>query len=393
MSNKDVVFVFFGGLDISFCVFYLQECGYNVYIVFVDIGGVDDEECDFIEKCVVELGVISYVIVNGGLVIWEGFVKLFVWVGEGYQGQYLLLVLDCYLIVDVVLKCVVELGINIIVYGCMGMGNDQVCFDLVVKVLGDYQIIVLICEIQKEYIQICVYEQKYLEVCGFGVCVKQQVYIINENLLGVIMFGGEIDCWEVLGEGVCGWCVLCSEWLEQVLIVILKFVEGEVVELNGKVLLGDQILVQFNKLFVLYGVGCGVYIGDIVIGLKGCIVFEVLGLVLLLVVYCVLEDVVLIKQQNCFKLDVVCKWVELVYEGFYYDLLKIDIEVFLKFLQVKVNGEVVLEIRGGCVDVVVVKLLYLFNIKGVIYVQLVDWGVEEVEGFIKLFGMSLMFYV
>ena len=51
-----------------------------------------------------ELGVASHVTVDGGPAIWDGFVKPFVWAGEGYQGQYPLLVSDRYLIVDAALQ-------------------------------------------------------------------------------------------------------------------------------------------------------------------------------------------------------------------------------------------------------------------------------------------------
>jgi argininosuccinate synthase len=392
MSNKDVVLAFSGGLDTSFCVPYLQERGYNVHTVFADTGGVDDEERDFIEKRAAELGVTSHVTVNGGPAIWEGFVKPFVWAGEGYQGQYPLLVSDRYLIVDAALKRAAELGTNIIAHGCTGMGNDQVRFDLAVKALGDYQIIAPIREIQKEHTQTRAYEQKYLEERGFGVRAKQQAYTINENLLGLTMSGGEIDRWEAPGEGARGWCAPRSEWPEQALTVTLKFVEGEAVELDGKALPGDQILAQLNKLFAPYGVGRGVYTGDTVIGLKGRIVFEAPGLVSLLAAHRALEDAVLTKQQNRFKPDVARKWVELVYEGFFHDPLKTDIEAFLKSSQAKVNGEVVLETRGGRVDAVAVKSPHLLNTKGATYAQSADWGVEEAEGFIKLFGMSSTLY-
>lgn len=392
MSNKDVVLAFSGGLDTSFCVPYLQERGYNVHTVFADTGGVDDEERDFIEKRAAELGVASHVTVNGGPAIWEGFVKPFVWAGEGYQGQYPLLVSDRYLIVDAALKRAAELGTHIIAHGCTGMGNDQVRFDLAVKALGDYQIIAPIREIQKEHTQTRAYEQKYLEERGFGVRAKQQAYTINENLLGLTMSGGEIDRWEAPGEGARGWCAPRSEWPEQALTATLKFVEGEAVELDGKALPGDQILAQLNKLFAPYGVGRGVYTGDTVIGLKGRIVFEAPGLVSLLAAHRALEDAVLTKQQNRFKPDVARKWVELVYEGFYHDPLKTDIEAFLKSSQAKVNGEVVLETRGGRVDAVAVKSPHLLNTKGATYAQSADWGVEEAEGFIKLFGMSSTVY-
>lgn len=390
--QQDIVLAFSGGLDTSFCVPYLKERGWNVHTVFADTGGVDDEERDFIEKRAAELGVASHLTVNGGPAIWEGFVKPFVWAGEGYQGQYPLLVSDRYLIVDAALKRAAELGTNTIAHGCTGMGNDQVRFDLAVKALGDYQIIAPIREIQKEHTQTRAYEQKYLEERGFGVRAKQQAYTINENLLGLTMSGGEIDRWEAPGEGARGWCAPRSEWPEQALTVTLKFVEGEAVELDGKALPGDQILAQLNKLFAPYGVGRGVYTGDTVIGLKGRIVFEAPGLVSLLAAHRALEDAVLTKQQNRFKPHVARKWVELVYEGFYHDPLKTDIEAFLKSSQAKVNGEVVLETRGGRVDAVAVKSPHLLNTKGATYAQSADWGVEEAEGFIKLFGMSSTVY-
>jgi len=77
-----------------------------------------------------------------------------------------------------------------------------------------------------------------------------------------------------------------------------------------------------------------------------------------------------------------------VYEGFYHDPLKEDLEAFLQSSQSIVNGEVVLETRGGRVDAVAVTSPHILNAKGATYAQSADWGVEEAEGFIKLFGMS-----
>ncbi|MQP77726.1 argininosuccinate synthase [Stenotrophomonas sp. MYb238] len=391
-DSRDIVLAFSGGLDTSFCVPYLQERGWNVHTVFADTGGVDAEERETIEKRAAELGVASHVTVDGGPAIWAGFVKPFVWAGEGYQGQYPLLVSDRYLIVDAALRRAAELGTNAIAHGCTGMGNDQVRFDLAVKAQGDYRILAPIREIQKEHTQTRAYEQAYLEERGFGVRAKQKAYTINENLLGVTMSGGEIDKWEAPGEGARGWCAPRSAWPIEPLTVTLKFVEGEAVELDGKALPGEQILGKLNKLFAPYGVGRGVYTGDTVIGLKGRIVFEAPGLTALLAAHRALEDAVLTKQQNRFKPDVARKWVELVYEGFYHDPLKTDLEAFLQSSQGKVNGEVVLETRGARVDAVAVKSPHILNAKGATYAQSADWGVEEAEGFIKLFGMSSTLY-
>ena len=77
-----------------------------------------------------------------------------------------------------------------------------------------------------------------------------------------------------------------------------------------------------------------------------------------------------------------------VYEGFFHDPLKTDLEAFLVSSQRKVSGEVVLETQGGTVSAVAVRSPHILNAKGATYAQSADWGVAEAEGFIKLYGMS-----
>ena len=388
MTSKDIVLAFSGGLDTSFCVPYLKERGYAVHTVFADTGGVDAEERAYIEARAHELGVASHITVDGGPAIWHGFVKPFVWAGEGYQGQYPLLVSDRYLIVEAALKRCDELGTKLIAHGCTGMGNDQVRFDLAIKALGDYSIVAPIREIQKEHTAVRAYEQQYLEDRGFAVRAKQKSYTINENLLGLTMSGGEIDRWEAPGAGARGWCAPRAEWPAQPLRLTLRFERGEAVALDGAPLAGHALLAQLNARFAPYGVGRGLYTGDTTIGLKGRIIFEAPGLIALLAAHRALEEAVLSKQQNRFKHDVARKWVELVYEGFFHDPLKTDLEAFLASSQQCVNGDVVLETYGGTVDAVAIKSPHILNAKGATYAQSADWGVEEAEGFIRLYGQS-----
>ena len=387
-DHKDIVLAFSGGLDTSFCVPYLQERGYSVHTVFADTGGVDAEERAFIEQRAAELGVTSHVTVDGGPSIWSGFVKPFIWAGEGYQGQYPLLVSDRYLIVEAALKRCEELGTKLIAHGCTGMGNDQVRFDLAVKALGDYTIVAPIREIQKEHTQTRAYEQQYLEDRGFGVRAKQKAYTINENLLGLTMSGGEIDKWQAPGEGARGWCAPRAEWPATPLQVKIGFEHGEAVTLDGEKMAGHLMLAKLNGLFAKYGVGRGLYTGDTTIGLKGRIIFEAPGLVSLLAAHRALEETVLTKAQNRFKPTIAKQWVELVYEGFFHDPLKADVEAFLASSQRKVNGEITLETQGGSVYAVAVSSPHILNAKGATYAQSADWGVAEAEGFIRLYGMS-----
>ena len=387
-NDRNIVLAFSGGLDTSFCIPWLQERGWAVHTVFADTGGVDAGERAFIEGRAAELGAASHVTVDGGAALWQGFVKPFVMAGEAYQGQYPLLVSDRYLIVEAALARCAELGTKAIAHGCTGMGNDQVRFDLTVKALGEYEIVAPIREIQKEHTAVRAYEQEYLEQRGFGVRAKQQAYTINENLLGLTMSGGEIDRWEAPGEGARGWCAPRAEWPAQPLRVTLRFEQGEAVALDGESLAGHVLLARLNKLFAAYGVGRGIYTGDTTIGLKGRIIYEAPGLFALLAAHRALEEAVLSKHQNRAKPAVAKQWVELVYEGFFHDPLKTDLEAFLASSQRMVSGEVVLETQGGTVSAVAVRSRHILNAKGATYAQSADWGVAEAEGFIKLYGMS-----
>ncbi|MCE5234026.1 MAG: argininosuccinate synthase [Mizugakiibacter sp.] len=388
MVQNDIVLAFSGGLDTSFCIPWLRERGYAVHTVFADTGGVDAEERAYIEARAKELGVASHVTVDGGPALWSGFVRPFVWAGEGYQGQYPLLVSDRYLIVEAALKRADQLGTRAIAHGCTGMGNDQVRFDLTVKALGDYAIVAPIREIQKEHTQTRAYEQAYLEARGFGVRARQKRYTINENLLGVTLSGGEVDRWQAPGEGARGWCAPRAEWPSEPLRATLVFERGEAVALDGARMPGHALLARLNAAFARYGVGRGLYTGDTTIGLKGRIVYEAPGLAALLAAHRALEEAVLSKQQNRFKPEAARKWVELVYEGFFHDPLKADLEAFLASSQRCVGGEVVLETAGGRVDAVEVRSPHILNAKGATYAQSADWGVAEAEGFIRLYGMS-----
>src|SRR5581483_7438785 len=374
--------------DTSFCVPWLRERGYAVHTMFADTGGVDADERAWIEKRAHELGAASHVTIDGGPALWSQFVRPFVWAGEGYQGQYPLLVSDRYLIVEAALKRAQELGTRAIAHGCTGMGNDQVRFDLTVKSLGDYDIVAPVREIQREHSRVRAYEQEYLRERGFEVRVKQQAYTINENVRGVTMSGGEIDRWEAPNDAARSWCAPRSEWPREPLRAKLRFEKGEAIALNDEALPGHVLLTKLNHAFAQYGVGRGLYTGDTTIGLKGRIVFVAPGLTALLVAHRALEEAVLSKHQNRFKPHVARNWIELVYEGFFNDPLKTDLEAFLASSQRCVNGEVTLETHGGRADAVAVRSRHLLNAKGATYAQSADWGVAEAEGFIRLYGMS-----
>jgi argininosuccinate synthase len=392
MSDQKIVLAFSGGLDTSFCVPWLRERGYAVYTLFCDTGGVDAEEVAWIAARAKELGAVEHRTVDASQSIWDEFVVPLVQGGQWYQNQYPLLTSDRYLIVKHSLAWCDELETRWFAHGCTGMGNDQVRFDVTAKALGDYVIVAPIREIQKEHAEVRAYEQRWLEERGFTVRAKQKAYTINENVLGVTLSGGEIDRWEAPGEGARGWCAPASQWPAAPLEVKLGFEQGVPVSLDGERLAGPEILQRLNRTLAAYGVGRGLYTGDTTIGLKGRIVFEAPGLTALHVAHRALEEAVATRHQNRFKPVVAQKWVELVYEGFFYEPLKTDLEAYIRSSQATVNGTVTLRTRGAAVDAVAIDSKHILRSAKATYAQAADWGVEEAEGFIKLYGMSSGLY-
>lgn len=388
MSKKTAVLAFSGGLDTSFCVPYLREQGYDVVTLFCDTGGVDAEEAAYIEERARELGAVEHIQSDSGQDIWDEVVVPLIRGGKFYQDQYPLLCSDRYLIVRKSLEAADARGTKFFAHGCTGMGNDQVRFDVTVRALGDYTILAPIREIQASVDNVRTYEAKYLDERGFGVRAKTSRYTINENVLGVTVSGSEIDEFKAPGPETYKICRPRAEWPAEPLRVQLTFERGEVVAIDGVPTSGPEILKTLNKKFGAYGVGRGMYTGDTTIGLKGRIVFEAPGIVALHTAHRALEEGVTTSKQNQFKEVIARKWVELAYQGFFYDPLKYDLEAYLESSQKYVNGTVTLETNGGTVHAVEVDSKHLLRAKGAVYAQSADWGVAEAEGFIKLFGMS-----
>ena len=71
--SKSVVLAFSGGLDTSFCVPYLREQGYDVITLFVDTGGVDDAERQYIHDRAMALGAMEHVTSSGADAIHPGY--------------------------------------------------------------------------------------------------------------------------------------------------------------------------------------------------------------------------------------------------------------------------------------------------------------------------------
>jgi argininosuccinate synthase len=78
----------------------------------------------------------------------------------------------------------------------------------------------------------------------------------------------------------------------------------------------------------------------------------------------------------------------LVYEGFFFDPLRADLEAFIRSTQKHVTGRVKVETCGGTCHAVAIDSPNILKREGAAYAQGATWSAEEAEGFIKLYGQS-----
>jgi argininosuccinate synthase len=387
-TPSQIVLAFSGGLDTSFCVPWLIEQGYEVTTLFVDTGGVDDAERDYIAERSKALGASEHVVENAAYAVWDEVVVPLVRGGQWYQGQYPLLCSDRYVIVRRALELCDRIGARAIAHGCTGMGNDQVRFDLSVRALGDYQIIAPVREVQRAGKNVREFEMRYLADRGHTVSSRASRYTINENILGVTISGSEIDAFDVPGPDTYKLTRPRADWPPEALTLKIEFNEGVPVAVNDQELDGPSLLKYLNDSLGDYGIGRGIYTGDTTVGLKGRIVFEAPALTALAIAHRALEEATCTRHQNAVKPFIATKWVELVYQGLFFEPLKDDLEAYLAVSQNAVTGTVTLSTEGGSIMAVAVDSDRLMKSAEAVYAQSSNWSVAEAEGFIKLFGQS-----
>lgn len=388
MSKDTVVLAFSGGLDTSYCVLALREQGFEVHTVFVDTGGLDAAEVDWIRDRALSLGAAEHHLLDVSAALWEEFVTPLLWSHARMLGEYPMLCSDRYLIVKRCLEVCDELGTKHFAHGCTGMGNDQLRFDQTVRGLGDFTIHAPVRELQKVATDIRAHEIGILKAAGVDIPGKSGLYSINENLLGVTISGSEVDRFEAPGAETWSLVRPREEWPASALRVDVTFECGVATGLDSEALDGPQILQRLNAQFGQYGVGRHIYTGDVSIGLKGHIVFECPGIDALLAAHQALEDAVNTRLQNQFRHIVAQRWAELVYTGFFHEPHKRDLEAYLASSQAAVSGTVTLETHGGSVLAVAVDSPNILQDATSVYAQSCNWTPEEAEGFIKLLGQS-----
>lgn len=384
-KNKKVVLAFSGGLDTSFCVLYLIQKGFDVITVTVDSGGFSDDELNNIEIKSKSLGTKKHYQIDYKKQYFESIIKWVIKTNGLYEGSYPNIVSSQrYGIVKKCIEIAVIEKAKYIANGNSGMGNDQVRFNIPLKIIAPN---ITLIEPIKDMGGNRIEEKQFLEKNGYSVESSNKKYSINVNLLGVTYSGSEIDQNLELDQNVFQW--VTGKYVNKKTYFEIIFDKGSPTKLDGKKLDGWKILQILNHEVGKYGFGKGYYTGDCMIGIKGHLVFEAPGILFLIKAHLALEQYVLSKQQIYFGELVSKEMTENIFNGKFYDPYTDSLKAFINKSQKNVSGKVLMKIEYGNALPVSVKSKYsLIDPKIAMYAQSKTWTKEEVDGFIKLYGLQ-----
>lgn len=389
MSKQIAVLAFSGGLDTSFCVPWLKEQGYDVVTVTVDTGGFSADELVQIAARSEELGTIAHHAIDGRQSLWDLIVGYIIKGNVLRGGVYPLSAGPERLVQAMhVVEVARRYNATSIAHGSTGAGNDQVRFDLAIRVLmPEAQIITPIRDLGAQR----TYEVEFLSSRGFSTPEKTGRYSVNKGLLGTTIGGGEtLNSWDYPPDEAFLDTVAPELTPDQPARLTITFESGLPVALDGLALQPLELMQALAEIGGKHGIGRGIHLGNTIIGLKGRIAFEAPAALISITAHKELEKLVLTKNQQFWKDHLADVYGNMLHEGLYFDPVMRDIEAMVDSSQATVSGEVRIKLFKGHIQVEGCRSPYSLLNRGVgTYGETNKaWTGAEAAAFCKLYGLQ-----
>ncbi|MDC2965810.1 argininosuccinate synthase [Alphaproteobacteria bacterium] len=391
-KKKKIVLAFSGGLDTSIILRWLQnEMDAEVVTFTADIGqGVEVEDA---KKKAELLGVKDIFIED----LKEEFVKSYVFpmfrANAIYEGTYLLgTSIARPLIAKRQIEIAKKVSANFVAHGATGKGNDQIRFELgyyainpKIKVVAPWREWNLksrndLLEYAKKN-QIPVPKNK----------VSEAPYSMDANLLHVSYEGKVLeDPWQSPDESMFITTTSHEKAPDKATVIEIEFKKGDPIALNGKKLSPSSLLSKLNTIGGLNAVGRIDIVENRFIGMKSRGVYETPGGTILYTAHRAIESITLDKGASHLKDEIMPRYAELIYNGFWFSPERIMLQSLIDKSQINVNGIVKLKIYKGNVIVLGRKSnSSIYSSKMATFERDDIYNQKDAEGFIKLNALRL----
>jgi argininosuccinate synthase len=342
MHKPAIALAFSGGLDTSYCVPRLAEQGYAVHTVYVDTGGATPDELASIRKQSLAVGAVEHHEVDARTAVFDRFVRYLIQ-GNVLRGEVYPLSVSAERTQQAisVVEVARRIGAKAVAHGSTGAGNDQIRFDIAIRVLaGDLSIVTPIRDESLSRDQAIA----YLESRGLPVPPKSGAYSINKGLWGTTWGGGWThDTW----AGPPAELIDPPADAPAPADVIIAWERGVPRSLDGTQLDGAALVGRLNDLSDAYGLGRNIHVGETALGIKGRIGFEAGAALVLIATHRELEKLVLTKWQTFWKDQLARFYGDRLHEGQYFDPALRDVEALITSSQRRVTGDTRVRLAPG----------------------------------------------
>jgi len=392
MSKKKIVLAYSGGLDTSIILKWLQE-NYDAEVISytADIGQKIDRKK--ILKNARTLGVRKIIIED----LKDLFVKDYIYPmlrGHAiYEGVYLL---GTSIARPLIAKRQIDIAKKYKAYavshGSTGKGNDQVRFELgyhyfnpKIKVIAPWR------------------EWKLNSRTDLIKYAKKNNIPVPKDKKGAPPFSVDDNLYHTSTEGK----VLenpknqAPEFIFQrttspekapnkASYVTISFKNGDPITINGKKLSPGNLLEKLNILAGKNGIGRVDLVENRFIGIKSRGIYETPGGTLLMTAHRTIESVTLDKETMHKKDEIMPKYAELIYNGFWYSKARFKLQKIVDLKRNKVNGSVKLKLYKGNITIISRQTKSsAYSMKKVSFEENKTFNKSNVERFINLHKKKL----
>jgi argininosuccinate synthase len=387
-----VVLAYSGGLDTSVILRWLQDHYRCEVVTFTaDLGQGEELEP---ARAKAEMMGASAIFVED---LREEFVRDFVFpmfrANALYEGAYLLgTSIARPLIAKRLVEIAHEVGADAIAHGATGKGNDQVRFELSAYAL-DPKIKVIApwreWDLSSRAKLIEYAESRQIPIPrGKG---GEPPYSMDANLLHISYEGRALeDPWQEPDEAMYLRTVAPEAAPDQPRYIEIDFLGGDPVAVDGEALSPAALLARLNEIGGAHGIGRLDLVENRFVGMKSRGVYETPGGTVLLAAHRALESITLDRGAAHLKDDLMPRYAELIYNGFWFAPEREMLQALIDRSQESVTGTARLKLYKGALQVVGRKSPHtLYSQEFATFEQDAVYDQRDAEGFIRLNGLRL----
>jgi len=392
-SVKKVVLAYSGGLDTSVILKWLVDTyGCEVVTFTADLG--QGEELEPARAKAEQMGVKQIFIDD----LREEFVRDYVFpmfrANAVYEGVYLLgTSIARPLIAKRQIEIAKEVGADAVCHGATGKGNDQVRFEVAYYALKpDIKVIAPWREWDLNSRTKLI---AYAEEAGMSIPTTKRgdpPFSMDANLLHISYEGNALeDPWVEADESMFTRSVSPEQAPDKPTYIDIDFEKGDPVAIDGVKMSPATILTALNKVAGDNGIGRVDIVESRFVGMKSRGVYETPGGTVILTAHRAMESITLDRGEAHLKDDIMPKYAELIYNGFWFSPEREALQQLIDRTQEFVTGTVRCKLYKG--NVIVVGRKSPYSLYDPVIASFEDdkglYNQADAGGFIKLQALRL----